>query len=214
MTVFDWHPRCLDSHNSPMNETRPHGEPDQAAMPQRIPRSYQKKYSERRIYSKDHLLVFRLIGLPSPARRPPSHHQWVDTHEENKTEDNQSKPQDFQPQIQIHELPRIWNGFWLTARIACPTGDTPSCPLLRLSRVVLGIDIVELHRRHSVDLHHDLAACHREVVHARIEVREAPCRECRHLAFNKAIAHSDLESSRNHSYVFALRVPVRCNSIS
>src|SRR5271170_6974420 len=80
----------LNSHDSCMNQTRPDGEPDQAAMLQRISRCNQKKYSERGIHSEDHLLVLGLVGLPAPARRPEGHHHRIDAEDEYQAREYQS----------------------------------------------------------------------------------------------------------------------------
>src|SRR5215469_5224836 len=57
--------------------------------------------------------------------------------------------------------------------------------------VIVRIDIVELEGRHSVNLHHDLSACHRVMMHVWVEIGEAAGRELSHLRLIEAIAHSD-----------------------
>src|ERR1700731_4064959 len=65
--------------------------------------------------------------------------------------------------------------------------------LLFTAWVIVRIDIVELHRRHSVDLHHDFSAGHCVVMHIGIEKSKTAGRVFSHLAFIKAVSHPDFE---------------------
>jgi hypothetical protein len=51
-------------------------------------------------------------------------------------------------------------------------------------------------------LNYDLSTCHREMVHARVEIGKASCWECHHFVFDKAIPHADLECPRNYGHIF------------
>src|SRR5580658_463178 len=95
----------LRSHDARMHQARPNSEPDQAAILQRISRSEEQEYSQRRVHSENHLLVFRLIGLPAPAGRPPSHHQRINAQNKNQPNENQSYTQITQPRGIAHKSP-------------------------------------------------------------------------------------------------------------
>src|SRR5882762_3426847 len=75
--------------------------------------------------------------------------------------------------------------------------------------VIFWIDIVELQRRLSVDLHNRFSASHREVMHVGIEKRKAPGGERFHLVCFELIPHSEFELSGNYRHVFPVRMPVR-----
>jgi len=66
---------------------------------------------------------------------------------------------------------------------------------LLLARVIRRIDIIELHRRHSVDLHHGRARGHRIVVHVGIEIAKAARRKRHHFRLIEFVAHAKLESA-------------------
>jgi hypothetical protein len=86
--------------------------------------------------------------------------------------------------------------------------------LFLMAWIVVRIDVVELKRRRAVDLHHDFSAGHRVVMHVGIEISETAGRECSHLAFVKAISHSDLEGSGDDGDVFPLGMPMGRDAIS
>ena len=65
-----------------------------------------------------------------------------------------------------------------------------------------------------MDLHHDFPAGHRVVMHVGIEISETAGWESSHLAFVKAISHSDLEGPGDDSDVFPLRMPMGRDAIS
>ncbi len=75
------------------------------------------------------------------------------------------------------------------------------------ARVVFGIDVVELQGRTSVDLHHDLAAGHRVVVHVRIEKGKTAGGEGGHLVLIEDISHSNFEGSGDDGDVFPQGMP-------
>jgi len=64
-----------------------------------------------------------------------------------------------------------------------------------------------------VDLHHDFPAGHRVVMHIGIEKSKTTGRENSHLAFVKAISHSDLEGPCDDRHVFPLRMPMGRDAI-
>src|SRR6516225_1177261 len=80
--------------------------------------------------------------------------------------------------------------------------------LLTLAGVVVRIDIVELKRRLTVDLHNSFSGGHRIVVHVGVEEGKASGNESFHLAGVKLIAHADFECSGNDRDVFPVRVPM------
>jgi len=45
-----------------------------------------------------------------------------------------------------------------------------------------------------MNLHHDFSACHRVMMHIRVEISEATGWEISHFAFVKAVSHSNFES--------------------
>jgi hypothetical protein len=65
-----------------------------------------------------------------------------------------------------------------------------------------------------MDLDHYLSARHRVVMHIRIEISETAGWEISHLAFVKAISHSDFEGASDDRNVFPIRMPVRGDAIS
>src|SRR5271168_915588 len=68
-------------------------------------RSEQQKYSQRRVHSQDHLFVLRLVGLPAPAGRPPSHHQRISAQNEDQANEYQGYAQVAQPRGITHKSP-------------------------------------------------------------------------------------------------------------
>src|SRR5262245_21868344 len=64
----------LYSHDARVNHTRPHGEPDEAQVLERVAARDQQKAPQRRVDSDDHLQVMRqpvrLFHVPRPAGRP------------------------------------------------------------------------------------------------------------------------------------------------
>src|ERR1700691_5798026 len=64
--------------------------------------------------------------------------------------------------------------------------------LLLLARIVAGIHVYELNRRHPVDLNHGLPDSHGVVMHTGVEVGKAARREDHHLARVEAVSHPDL----------------------
>jgi len=80
--------------------------------------------------------------------------------------------------------------------------------------IVLGIDVVELHRRHAMDLDYHVATGHYVVVHVGIEIGEAARRKTRHAVLIEAIAHAKLKRPGDHGNVFAFGMPMRCDPIS
>src|SRR5580700_5984751 len=65
--------------------------------------------------------------------------------------------------------------------------------LLTLAGVVVRIDVVELKRRLSVDLHYGFSGGHGVVVHVGVEEGKAAGNKDFHLAGVKLIAHADFE---------------------
>src|ERR1700722_14341718 len=95
---------------------------------------------------------------------------------------------------------------------AWPVEKCISLPGLFLpARIVLRIDVIELHRRHPVDLHHNIAAGHRVVVHVGIEIGKAARGKTQHAALVEVVAHANFECPRNHSHILAVRMPMRCD---
>src|SRR6266852_1626047 len=91
---------------------------------------------------------------------------------------------------------------------------TPGVPLLLHTGIVARIDVVDLKWRCAVHLNHRLAHCHRVMMHAGVEVRKAAGREQGHFAHVETIPHADLETSRDHSRVLALGVPMRRETVA
>src|SRR5580658_1730453 len=67
--------------------------------------------------------------------------------------------------------------------------------LLTLGWVVVRIDVVDLKRRLSMDLHNGFSGGDGVVVHVGVEESKAPGSESFHLAGVKLIAHADFERS-------------------
>ena len=65
-----------------------------------------------------------------------------------------------------------------------------------------------------MDLHHDLSAGHRVVVHAGIEKSKTAGSEGGHFFVLNIISHSNFERSGNDSDVFPLGMPVGCDPVS
>src|SRR5260370_34783899 len=80
--------------------------------------------------------------------------------------------------------------------------------------VVLRIDVVDTYRRHAVDLDDSLSGSCGVVVHAWFQVGEAACPEAHHLACIELIAHTDLESTRQHRNVLPIGMSVRCDFVA
>ena len=68
--------------------------------------------------------------------------------------------------------------------------------------IVVGIDVVELQGRLTVDLHNGFSASHGEVVHVGIEKSKTPGDECFHLVGVELISHTDFECAGNDGHVF------------
>jgi hypothetical protein len=88
MTVLHRRVKRLIRHDSGVDNARPDGEPDQAAVSQRVSRSQQEKNSESRIYAENHLFILGLVRLPTPSRGPEIHHQRVNAEKENQAHEN------------------------------------------------------------------------------------------------------------------------------
>src|ERR1700692_1701642 len=102
MTMLSWHIYRLHGHDSAMDESGPDGEPNQTAMLQRVARGDEKKHAESGIHSKNHLLIFGLIRLPTPSRRPQRHHQRVNAEQKNQSEDNKRNAEQAHTCCWIH----------------------------------------------------------------------------------------------------------------
>src|ERR1700733_5974151 len=81
------------------------------------------------------------------------------------------------------------------------------------ARIVLGVDVVELHRSHAVDLHHHFAARHSVVVHVGIKISKAARRKTRHAALVEVVTHAHFKRPGNYRNVLALRMPMRSDAI-
>src|ERR1022692_2471670 len=78
-------------------------------MLQRISRSNDEKYPKSCIDPQDHLFVLGLIRIPPPSGRPPSHHEGVNTNEENQAKEYQCHAEKAQSCREIHVSPPV---FW------------------------------------------------------------------------------------------------------
>jgi hypothetical protein len=65
-----------------------------------------------------------------------------------------------------------------------------------------------------VDLHHGFSTGFCVMMHVGIEIGETAGRESPHLAFVKAISHSNLEGPAEDSDVFPLGMPMRRDAVS
>src|SRR5271163_4503086 len=127
MSAFARILECLRGHNGCVHEARPCRKGDQAAILGWITRSKQQENTECGVYAKDHLLVFRLVRLPSPPARPKKHHQRVDTKQKDYPYQHQHN---LQGPFSIHRVLLclfLWKGvnfaqnFSLTRRERRPT---------------------------------------------------------------------------------------------
>ena len=85
--------------------------------------------------------------------------------------------------------------------------------LLLLTRIIRRIDVVELQRRHPVNLNHRLSRSRSIMVHARIKIRETPSRKAHHLTGIERVPHPYFQRARQHCDVLPVRMRMRSNLV-
>ncbi len=101
----------LHGHDSSVNQAGANGEPNEAEVPQGVSSGQQQEHAQRGVHAKDHLLVFGLLGLPTPPRGPRGHHERVDANDENQTYEDKDNAEITQPgsRVQVILLQLVWN---------------------------------------------------------------------------------------------------------
>ena len=83
-----------------------------------------------------------------------------------------------------------------------------------VTRVVVRVDVVELKRRLTVDLHDGLAASHGVVVHVGVQEGERAGNESVHSVGFELVAHTQLERSRDYRDILPQRVEMGSDPVA
>jgi hypothetical protein len=86
-----------------MHDARPHREPDETAVPERVARGANQEHAECRVDAEDHLLILRLRRIPAPSGWPHDHER-KDARDEDRPDDDQHNAEIRQLLTVLHSL--------------------------------------------------------------------------------------------------------------